>query len=88
MEKSKEEIKADELIDFYESVLIHNYDIINKRIDAIRCAIKCVEEIKESRPTAPIIKNNEDYALTYFELVGKNRDFWQKVKQILIDKQK
>lgn len=81
---TKEEIKANELI---ESFIAHvNEDWFSIEQNAIICAIICVDEILKSRPTAPIVKNSEDYYLTYFELVTKNKDFWQSVKQILESK--
>jgi hypothetical protein len=78
MEKSKEEIKADELIEMFRPH-VKDWDCYNdeplEEWHEFKCAIKCVDEI---------IK-----ALDDIDMNGHiSWLFLQKVKQILIDKQK
>jgi len=72
MEKSKEEIEADELIDkYYNDENLFTESGITYR-QACKYASICVDEILKAVTT----------------IADKKYEFWQKVKQILIDKER
>jgi hypothetical protein len=90
-EKSKEEIKADELIEQFKPYVycfMGSDMLINRESDSVVlknaciCAMVCVDEIiKDFRGfrTKPYLTVTQAIEVT---------KFWQKVKQILIDKEK